>query len=108
MSESDKDIDVNPEAGIIIALEKIKKKGKGQYFENIVAECSREFGWDGPKVYTAIEKAKELQMIKCVTCNNKISSKKAEFSEKMYVFEIMWIKIPNTPWWTLKRVLPRL
>ena len=82
MAESDKDLDVNPEAGILIALEKVKKKGKGQYFENIVAECSNEFGWDGPKVYTAIEKAKELQMIKCVTCNNKISYRKADSSGK--------------------------
>ena len=82
MSESDKDLDVNPEAGILIALEKVKKRGKGQYFENIVAECSSEFGWDGPKVYTAIEKAKELQMIKCVICHNKISYRKADSSGK--------------------------
>ena len=44
MAVSYKDLDVNPEAGILIALENVKEKGMGQYFEQIVAECSSEFG----------------------------------------------------------------
>lgn len=47
MAESDKDLDVNQEDGILTALEKVKKKAKGQYLENIVKECSSKLGWDG-------------------------------------------------------------
>ena len=82
MPDFAKDTEINPEDGILIALEKVKKRGKGQYFGNIALKCSSEFGCDGPKVYVATEKAKELLMIKCVICNNKTSCRKADSNGK--------------------------
>ena len=55
---------------IVEALETLKKKKVGQYYENVVDLCADEYGWTETETNTAIEAAKEQSVIKEVTSSN--------------------------------------
>ena len=67
---------------VLEVLERVKKKGKGQYFENIAPECASEYGWNGPKVLQALKTAIKSNCIKEVPCNGKISYRKVDAQGK--------------------------
>ena len=67
---------------VLEVLERVKKKGKGQYFENIAPECASEYGWNGPKVLQALKTAIKSNCIKEVHCNGKISYRKVDAQGK--------------------------
>ena len=55
---------------IVEALEILKKKKVGQYYENVIDLCADEYGWTETETNTAIEAAKEQSVIKEVTSSN--------------------------------------
>ena len=57
-------------------LDKLKKRGKGQYPENIFEFCKREHGWSRERTSLAIELAITQNIIKEATYGGKISYRK--------------------------------
>ena len=57
-------------------LDKLKKRGKGQYPENICEFCKREHGWSRERASLAIELAIKKNIIKEATYGGKISYRK--------------------------------
>ena len=58
-------------------LDKLKKRGKGQYPENICEFCKREYGWSRERTSLAIELAIKQNIIKEATYGGKISYRKS-------------------------------
>ena len=55
---------------IVEALEILKKKKIGQYYENVIDLCADEYGWTETETNTAIEAVKEQSVIREVTSSN--------------------------------------
>ena len=58
---------------IINALERLKKKHKGQYLDNICDVCTNEHGWERETTMTAIEVAIKRGLIHETVMNNEVS-----------------------------------
>ena len=56
---------------IVQALEDCRQKSKGQYINNVLAFCKKEFDWDGPKTMEAIEAAKSKGIVRQVNNSDK-------------------------------------
>ena len=69
MSDKDKELISN----VTTAIKAIGKRHDGQYFDNILGECSDRFDWDRQGVMTALNTAIHHHIIKEVPVNNKIS-----------------------------------
>ncbi len=69
MTTKDKDLI----SSITTAIKAIGKRHDGQYFDNILGECSERFGWDRQGVMAALDAAIRYHIVKEVSVNNKIS-----------------------------------
>ena len=67
---------------VLEILERVKKKGKGQYFENIALECASKYDWNRPKVLEELKTAVKSNCIKEVPFNGKISYRKVDTQGK--------------------------
>lgn len=58
---------------IVNALERLKKKHIGQYLDNIFDLCTIKHGWERKTTVTAVEAAKERDLVYETVVNNEVS-----------------------------------
>ena len=58
---------------LLRCIEMVKLRHDGQYLDNIASVCADQLGWDRPKTSATLKKAVELEVIREVTTQGKIS-----------------------------------
>ena len=58
---------------LLRCIEMVKSRQDGQYLDNIAGVCADHFGWDRPETAATLQKAIELEVIREVTTQGKMS-----------------------------------